>query len=605
MADRLSTDSIRQIYDGGIKCFSWEISKPLEQGLDISCIDFSHVLERRDAKSYIQTLSPFLVYKSIVEYGLEESAEILVLLSQEQLTRLFDYALWTDDQLDHRKLMKWLSVFQQLEPKILFERFKGLEEEYQLAFLDKHIRVYTQESFERLSDIHQDRLIQLPSRDYYYQILSDDQELADFIQKLIEVILSQDLRYAYNLLAHASYQVPCEQEHQLKQFRQARMEEEGFLSYEESLQIFCPIDQLRLKNIWAKRFNHSLSNQKILAIPILEKQITSLFIDQVLCSHQLSEIFTVSKEALSQQLLYIINGIIPVTHIDIANRKEMLGLVDQIRSLISLGLEYLADNDLAKGAYILSKESLKKLFQVGLSLVYRIQENLIKAMRYYRLPGQKYFVLYFYQQKRGALLYAFDQYCLEFMNFSNTEWLKAIFNRFPMHCPNLFVLNTDKKQRDELKFYKVQNLISLDLAWQESFTIIGHWFLAKKSCEHLKELFTKTEIDRLIQTALVRWVLCGHFRYELLSPSDLHQFYQLSLEVLEHRLKEWMNKIKGELVQKILHISNFEPTKGEQGLLRCLQIISDNILLLRKTELNGKFEQQSCLDLQLPLEQSE
>ncbi|MEZ4742250.1 MAG: DUF6178 family protein [Bdellovibrionota bacterium] len=241
MASRLSEEnSLISIYDAGHLAVSLTPNSLTSVDKAISPIDLATVMKSPNAVDIIQKKSPIEIYRAIKLCDPELLPEVLEAISEEQFTGILDFDTWKEDRLIAKQVFSWLKLYAEISPKELYKRFSSLEEEYQLATLGPYIRIYDQEEYEKMPESFQDRLITLPSNDAYYEITAKDQETFLIIENLIEAIMANNMSYAISLLAHSAYMPPAEQEELLSRFRRSRIEEEGYVSYNESLSIFAP-----------------------------------------------------------------------------------------------------------------------------------------------------------------------------------------------------------------------------------------------------------------------------------------------------------------------------------------------------------------------------
>ena len=237
--------SIKASYDTGWKFLS--SSKP-DINSHLITLDINQILKIPNIKDFIASLPPQLIYHSIKLQGLSDSLEILPYLTKEQLIRILDYDVWYKDMLVPHRAFEWLRCFKYLGIHGIFTRYKALDEEYQIALLQKYIEIYSNEELEKLPENIKDEIKILPCNTLFYRIKTDNKDIQSFIEELIESGLATDIAYTYNLLLTAAMSPPHEAELLISQFRRARLEEDGFVTYEESLKAFLPIDLHHIKS---------------------------------------------------------------------------------------------------------------------------------------------------------------------------------------------------------------------------------------------------------------------------------------------------------------------------------------------------------------------
>ncbi len=448
MASRLSDLSTNSVYDSGLASLAWD---DVEPGANLLHLDLDKIATRSDAKGLIQSLPPQIIYHAIKLRGMEQSSTILPLLSNEQLTRILDYDVWPADSLSLLEASRWLSEFKKVGIEGISSRFRQLDEEYQIALLEKYLKAYDLEQFEKLDPQHQDGLIAFPGNELFYEILSDDKEIREFITNLFASAISTDMNYAVNLLLHATHMPPNESEFHLQQFRKARLEEDGFVSYQESLEAFHPLDIEPFKAKWSEATRDQDSFLPKLAE--FQNSLESLsFLEAVVVSA--SSIGKWNDEdglRFQQASLYLANSLSSACRVEIDDLQALNRILEQQKALISLGLDYVSAGRPELACQILKFEHPKTLFRLGLSLIYRFQQSTLTKLGAWDLPLD---ILSncVKRQKWGAAQDVIDKSLLPEVGLQLAEALKGIFNRFPMR------IVLDPNDKKHIKFSLIDSM---------------------------------------------------------------------------------------------------------------------------------------------------
>lgn len=427
--DRLSELQIKEKYDAGHSSLPWDFLTPEKQ---LVKIDLQKIVESAHPGTTIKSLPPQILYHSIMMAGLENCVEALPYLSQEQLVRMMDYDAWKEDFLEPKKAFRWLKLFKKIGATGIATRYQALDEEYQIGLLQKFINIYSLEEFEKFSQPDQDSCIPLPGNEIYYQIKTDDQETVDFIKDLVESALALNVEYAFSLLNHAAYLPPNEPEFLLNQFRKARLEEDGFVSYDESSKIFLEIDADELKRKWMRGRN---LNQAESTTTQLSEQVSQEkhFLDDVLFVAQQNKSLTeVDALNLQQGFLFLGNCLCAATKIEPDDLNGLGRVLEQAKALASLGLEYLSNGDETLALKVINSEYPKNLFRVGLSLIYGLQRNFLERLETLKISGIENLKKLQKQRRWGEIIWKLDTEYAQVFGFEETEALKGLFNRFPM-----------------------------------------------------------------------------------------------------------------------------------------------------------------------------
>lgn len=426
-----SADSAKKIYESGLQGF---LIAPPEgkdgEPLGLVALDFDQILAQKHPRKLIQALPPQLIYHSLLARGVEDCLEVLPHLSPEQFIRICDYDVWHEDRLVPRRLFTWLGYYRELSHKQLYERFRSLDEEYQLAALTPHLRVYSPEEYEKMTDEQRDRLYRLPGDALFYEITSSEKEIHEGIEQLIEATMSEDMNYAIAMLSHSTYQLVGESELALLQFRNARLEEDGFVSYQESMQLFVPQGFEELRKKWQTAASSPASAST--ALLARDAASSASFLHRVVAYARLSNWTPDHWENLQRSFLYLSNALCTACQIESDDRHGLKRLLEHSQGLCSLSLEALSQGDLEVASKILLTEDPKRLFRAALDLVGQLQQQIIDQLIQANIQGAEQLAKYHRLHKNGALLDHIDRELLEVLGYEKVELLKGLFNRLPL-----------------------------------------------------------------------------------------------------------------------------------------------------------------------------
>ena len=523
MDGRLSEHALRARLDAGHQSIPWQAPQPA--GF-LAGIDFEAILASPDAKKIIRALPIQALYYGLKRRGMMECADVLKLLSTEQVTRVFDFDVWSKDELDRAKSFALLKAFAEGGSKQLSKRFVGLEEEYQLSILEGMLRVYDEDEFEGLSSSKQDQLYAMPCNKIFYEILSDDKELIAAIEQLLAAVIEHHLKYAYALIAHVSYHPPQEARQTLKQFRQARLEEEGYVSYEESLEAFQPFDRAPL--VESLRSYRLHRRQGAVAHSFSDEQS---FLDLVLRHARDIDLDIDEQYSLHQGFLVLANSLCSAARVEPEDLFGLNRVLEQAKSIVGLGLEYLSGSDIPQGLEVLQKVHAKTLFQVGLSLIDDVRRAVVEQFQDQKLSGASALHRYYQGRHWGAILSEFDRTLRDVLGFYHSEVLKGLFNRFPM-APKL------TKDGERVQFVPVGNLAAFHMFANQVAGILACVRLASDmGLDSVEE-----DVERLVSSGFLNFTVHGEFKL-VAEPKTLQAFSLLSEDQIRSRSAELFEKL--------------------------------------------------------------
>lgn len=479
MENRLSDSFVAASLDAGHQNLAWEPGPP--SGF-LAGIDIKAILADPNAAEIVPELPAQALYYAMKQQGLEESLDLLPLLTSEQVERMFDYDAWSQDELVPKKFFNFLKAFGEVSREQLYERFSDLDEEYQLAALQGFFKVYEVENAFDLPEGVAETAYRMPCDKVFYEILSDDPEDVALIEELMEAIKENNMRYAYSILGHATYQPPGEALAQVARFRRGRLEDDGFVSYEESLGIFAPIDHRALLQKW----NEVDTSLDLTSLAL--QGGSGLFLDAVLLTAREQNVALDELYALHQGFLYLANSLCAATQVGPEDVAGLHRLLEQGKALLSLGLEYLAQGQLEVGVKVLQGESPRTLFRVGLSLVEELRGEVIERLEAMQWPRVDRLRRFYTARQWGQILLELDRHWLTNIGLQAGEILKGLFNRFPMVPMRMM------QDQNRIVFAPIVNLRELLQLERNVQTIMGYLYAATFS-----ELPLNQPIDLLLR----------------------------------------------------------------------------------------------------------
>lgn len=471
MAHVLSEDSSLSLYDKGHKVFrtSFDVKK-----MSLPVVDFEKALESKKPKEKIQSIEPQVLYFSLKNKGLEDSRDVLPFLSQEQFKRIVDYDVWRQDEIVTKKVFSWMDAYKKIEPKQMLDRYRGLEEEYQVAALASHVRGYTEEEYERMSEAEQDSLYAFPGKEIYFSIVGLDKVTTDSIMHFFEIAGELDIEYAVSLLSHLTYAPPLETGELIARFRKARLEEDGFVTSEEARTFFENLDLKKFEDEISElhlKFSHLRENEKEIT-PLISSEI---FLDKVL--HHLKESSFKDSKRIEQNFLFLLNALVAGAEVEADDLSEIKQLMKIAHGSVSLSLEVLSKGDVSFAAYLLKEKFLKELFRFSVSYLNKIKRDFLKDLGSLGTFDIKPYLDDLDRLRYGPLLNRIDSTFADVFGFEGTELIKAFIGRFSFY-PEV----SDKKGSEDSPKVLLFSVISS----------LGHVNQIKGHLENLKILTKKT-----------------------------------------------------------------------------------------------------------------
>ena len=451
LASRLSEEKVRQRLDAGVLALPKAGKSP--EITAITTIDFSSILSGPSAPSKIQALDVQTLFTSIKVRGIDECLDVLPLLSREQFLRILDYDAWHTGALVPEKAYVWLSAYGSISSQALFARFSSLDEEYQLALLQGRLEVFQHEDgLDGIDSSVHDELTAMPCNQVFYRVLSENKDEIEFVHSLIAAALEHNLPYAYSLINFAHASPPGEAVALLTQFRNARLEEDGFIPYQESLAIFIPTP---IDSVFVKRMIHEalteeegLSKTSPLKSSILLKALEEGFAAPMSVDERKS------FEDQCQSIRYLSNALCASAQLEVDNILGLRFLLQNAQAMVSLGMEYVQESQMKESSAleVFSSRTAKEFFRIALGVVNELRIEMLSLLENFGLDVSKPQQL-LKQYKFGALLDYIDRHWADKFDLLAMEELRGLFNRFPSEAK--FIQDKNSKSDDPSVAHRV------------------------------------------------------------------------------------------------------------------------------------------------------
>ena len=516
MTERLSQEHLNGILDAGHRGFA-KLSKQEEHESLFPKLDLKAIISSPSPKKQIQNLPPQVLFHSLVRAGLSDCLEVLPLLSSEQFVRICDYDIWHEDRLVAKQAFHWLGFYREVSPSQMYERFRQLDEEYQVALLSPFCTIFTHDEYEKMTEEQQDLLYRFPNDALYYSVNTGDADLHKGICSLVDAAMGEDMSYAMTLLSTAALSPPNEQEELIRQFRNARLEEDGFLSYEESLSFFTPLDPE--SEFALDDFAHSQSKE----IAVNEESQAS-FLSQVIDQLKNTE---QSQNALDaeQSLLHLANAMCGAAKVEPDDLSGLKDLLQHTSSLVSFSLETLSQGNPTEAATILRNHHPKKIFQWGLGLIQQLRTGMLASIKQSTMPTKitEAFIINAQAQKFGLCQEALDRSFLPILGQEHTEVLKGLFNRFPLAPLQI----TKGQGQTYIAFKPISSLTDFKRLISACEALTSKLQLVSNACRE-EQSTASTSLDTLLMQAFIQTSLGKPFTSQAPNQADVENFYKLT-----------------------------------------------------------------------------
>ncbi len=315
----------------------------------------SLILGDSDGIKLARSMQPHELYWLFKENRTPGSMELLGLASPEQCVFILDMELWKSWSFSEDKAVEYLGYIMKGSEEHFQELLPHLDFNLLSLFLGRELVVAG-----GIGDINTDEERQTDwdhTFDDVFLIKFKNPKHAETIGLFLELICRLDNSLYASLMESVSGEVDIESEEECYHIKSGRLADLGFPPHDEALEIYSRINPATFT---PGRNKELLQAEEVTTLP--QAFLTGkTFMENV--------ILRVDSELFRMELNYLINTVLVADEAHLADMEQMKSVVERVYGYLNIALEYLCEADETKGVEIITGEYLKKLFQLGFSLV--------------------------------------------------------------------------------------------------------------------------------------------------------------------------------------------------------------------------------------------
>lgn len=313
------------------------------------------ILEDPDDKKLTWAMQPQEVYWLFKEVGGEGAMELLALTNPVQFLFILDMELWRGWSFMEDKAVEYLGYLIKGGEEHFLELLPHLDFNLLSLLLSREIVVAggigdlnTDE--ERLTDWDH-------TFDDVFLIKFRNPKHSQIIGSFLELICRYDNQLYTALMESVSGDIDTEMEEESYRMKSGRLADLGFPPRDEALEIYSRVNPATFVPGSNKSLLQTKGSTTLPATFISGKT----FLERV--------IPLVDSENFRMELNYLVNTALVADQAHLGNTEYMRAVVERVYGYLNIALEHLSHGDEIKGAKILGGEYLKRLFQLGFSIV--------------------------------------------------------------------------------------------------------------------------------------------------------------------------------------------------------------------------------------------
>jgi hypothetical protein len=345
------------------------------------------ILAARNSVDLTRALSVEMLFYTLKEIGLADAVSLLALASPEQVRDMMDLDCWRKDRLDDRRLLTWLMLLDEAGSGKLAEWCLHADLELLILLIKRYVEVV------RKVEVEDD-----PHFDAGRYFTFDDQYLLRFVGEeepilalLLERLRVLDYECYRNVLEQSLVELDSVLEEEELRWRNARLADRGYCSYEEALEVFRFVapESLRLERYRRAALRPLRFAEGEHLIPA-DHALSLLTVPESFLLRALGALSPEDHEQIAQELASLTNQLVIAEACDPGELTEVRRCVELAHDYLNIGLAYMAQGKESEASRLLHETLLRPFFQVGVSLTLRLQQQakqLDTTLREERIPG--------------------------------------------------------------------------------------------------------------------------------------------------------------------------------------------------------------------------
>lgn len=317
------------------------------------------IVDDADAKRLAAALESQEFFWLMKEVGEADAVDLLRLASAEQCVFIMDMELWDGWTFSEAQACHWLTYFIEGGEARIHELLKHLDFELLQLLLSREIVVGggigdQANDEERFGDYDH-------TFDGVFMITFKNPEHSQLIGSFLSMLIKLDNPLYTALMEGVKGDVDLELEEQCQRFRTGRLQDLGFPPLDEALSIYARIHPDHFQLQGGKELASAGEGGHLMPVNAGDGTLLSRALNLA------------GSDVVSQELNYLVNSALVAEGQAFHEPESMLSVMHRVCGYLNIALEKLASGDDRKAAKLLVDEELKRLFQLGYSIVLQLK----------------------------------------------------------------------------------------------------------------------------------------------------------------------------------------------------------------------------------------
>ncbi len=302
-----------------------------------------------------RAMRPHELYWLFKESDAPVAMELLALASPEQCVFILDMELWKGWSFRESKAVEYLGYIMLGSEEHFLELLPHLDFNLLSLFLGRELIVAG-----GIGDIDTDEVRQTDwdhTFDDVFLIKFKNPAHTPIIGMFLEMLCRLDNSLYAALMESVSGEIDIESEEECYHLKSGRLADLGFPPHDEALEIYSRINPTTFTPGHSKNLRQTVESS---TLPVTFLTGTT-FLERIIPQ--------VDSDLFRMELNYLINTALVADEAHLAGMEQIQSVVERVYGYLNIALEYLSKGDETTGVEIMGGEHLKRLFQLGFSLV--------------------------------------------------------------------------------------------------------------------------------------------------------------------------------------------------------------------------------------------
>ncbi len=348
------------------------------------------ILDHPRSVELIHSMAPEELFTLVVAVGREDCTDLVAHATEEQFQGLTDLDTWKGSEFSPERFETLYAIVRSTEDEAVERFLDSLEDETIALYLLHRVRIVQRDMTPEQEDAFSDELevMRTPDEQFFLVFPAGDPN-TPAVKDLVDRLYSRDNLDAADLLRHVATEDRDTVEAEFSRFRSSRIRTMGFPEQGEIRELLAYYNPVAAKRSIRRRLDALPTLKAATEMPLLPalygfgpEQIP--FLKQVVGTVEDDRVLSLLAEGLA----WLANAqIVLATDGDLADEAGRRLGIDQAASLLTLGLEYVAEGDVPLAARILARVRARTLFRIGHSLLIPLRQ---KAHELVDLAGKEH-----------------------------------------------------------------------------------------------------------------------------------------------------------------------------------------------------------------------